>query len=173
MSSARARRTFVPSASAPANTNTTATATTQQSNTVNTPGLTLPQVISLIDTRLVTLETFMKDTRTNPTRDVTTNNDATNETQNSDMFQEFNQRFEILTEEINTVKDLLLKLQSYTMDVNKALYEERIHVFSGMCTSSMNTPEEQIVGADYNNETDETITENIISALADLAINEA
>lgn len=115
----------------------------------------------------------MKDTRANPNREIA----AVNDTPNSDMFQEFNQRFEILAEEINTVKDLLLKLQAYTMDVNKALYEERIHVFSGMVTSSMNTPEEEIVGADYNNETDETIKENIIAAsralsATDLAIND-
>ena len=116
----------------------------------------------------------MKDTKTNPTREVAAVNDAPN----ADMFQEFNQRFEILAEEINTVKDLLLKLQSYTMDVNKALYEERIHVFSGMGTSSINTPEEQIVGADYNNESAGAITENIIAVSralseADLDINYA
>ena len=172
MSSARARRTFVPTTSAP-----TTSAPAAPSNTVNTPGLTLPQVISLIDTRLVTLETFMKDTRANPNREIAAVNSAINDTPNSDMFQEFNQRFEILAEEINTVKDLLLKLQSYTMDVNKALYEERIHVFSGMVTSSMNTPEEEIVGADYNNESAGAITENIIAVSralseADLAIND-
>jgi len=30
------------------------------------------------------------------------------------------------------LKDIVLKLQAYTMEVNKTLYEERIHVLSDM-----------------------------------------
>ena len=44
----------------------------------------------------------------------------------------FDRRFELLAEEINNLKDLLLKLQSYTMDVNKTLMEERVNVFSDL-----------------------------------------
>jgi hypothetical protein len=88
----------------------------------------------------------------------------------AEILSDFNQRFEILAEELNTVKDLLLKLQSYTMDVNKALYEERIHVFSGMGTMS-NTPEEQTVanpGDAYLSQS--AINENIIAALSELDV---
>jgi len=122
MSSSRARRTFVP-------TSTVAPPQQQSQESVNTPGLTLPQVISLIDTRLITLEQFMKEQKTTsaPANASVINSDAT-----AQLHEEYNHRFEILTEEIMAMKDLLLKLQSYTMDVNKALYEERIHVFSDL-----------------------------------------
>ena len=117
MSSARARRTF----STP-NPASSISGSQQQQQSVNTPGLTLPQVISLIDTRLITLEQFMREPKTSA-------NDAATV---AALQEEYNHRFEVLTEEIMNVKDLLLKLQSYTMDVNKALYEERIHVFSDL-----------------------------------------
>ena len=42
----------------------------------------------------------------------------------------FNERFELFAQEISLMKEQLLKLQSYTMDVNKVLYEERIHVLT-------------------------------------------
>jgi hypothetical protein len=88
----------------------------------------------------------------------------------AEILNDFNQRFEILAEELNTVKDLLLKLQAYTMDVNKALYEERIHVFSGMGTMS-NTPDEQTVanpGDAYLSQS--AINDNIIAALSELDV---
>jgi hypothetical protein len=51
---------------------------------------------------------------------------------NSEILSDFNNRFEILAEEINNLKDIVLKLQSYTMDVNKTLLDERINVFSDL-----------------------------------------
>ena len=45
---------------------------------------------------------------------------------------EFNSKFEILAGELAELKDIVLKLQTYTMDVNKTLYEERIQVLSDM-----------------------------------------
>ena len=75
-------------------------------------GLTLPQVIGLIDKRLTNLE-FV----TSPGQA------SVNETQ--DNTEEFETRFEILAEEISNLKQIVLSLQSYTMDVNKMLLEER------------------------------------------------
>jgi hypothetical protein len=43
---------------------------------------------------------------------------------------EYDSRFNILATEINQLKDLVLKLQSYTMGVNKTLLEERVHFLS-------------------------------------------
>jgi len=111
--------------------------TTQQPN-VNSTGLTLPQVISIVDRRLTTLEQFMKDTKENGI--VASNNNNNRETleplqeeqEQTNWIDEFNHRFEILAEELNNIKDIVLKLQSYTMDVNKTLLEERINVFSDL-----------------------------------------
>ena len=100
---------------------------TQQPN-VNSSGLTLPQVISIVDRRLTTLEQFMKDTK--DTNEPMSNNISLQE--QPTWIEEFNHRFEILAEELNNIKDIVLKLQSYTMDVNKTLLEERINVFSDL-----------------------------------------
>lgn len=100
-------------------------------------GLTLPQVISLVDTRLIKLEQFMKETMENNSsnassieiRDSQSNmvesSDPNQLTDLNDILEEYNNRFVLLAEEIGQLKDIVLKLQSYTMDVNKMLMEER------------------------------------------------
>jgi hypothetical protein len=101
----------------------------QENTTPQQPsGLTLQQVISLIDTRLVKLEKFMNEKQETNT---TTNTDS-NESIHYNIIEEFQQRFLVLAEEINLLKDTVLKLQSYTMDVNRTLLEERINVLSDL-----------------------------------------
>ena len=103
-------------------------------------GLTLPQVIALVDSRLITLEKFMKDTlESGPAsapleRSVSFAADATSgeETSVAEILQEYDNRFMLLAEEIAQVKDTLMKLQTYTMDVNKMLLEERVNVLSDL-----------------------------------------
>lgn len=101
-------------------------------------GLTLQQVISMIGSRLTTLETFMNNTN-DPSKQVR----FTDESESSEgevdvdstirsIFDEFNHRFELLAKEIGDLKDIVIKLQSFTMDVNKTLMQERIQVFSDM-----------------------------------------
>jgi hypothetical protein len=102
-------------------------------------GLTLPQVISLVDKRLVTLETFMKESQSNEKQNngtktsgesassVSVSEDAVNQ-----LADEFDSKFSMLAQELAELKDVVLKLQSYTMEVNKTLYEERITVLSDM-----------------------------------------
>jgi len=81
-------------------------------------GLTLPQVISLIDKRLVALETVTKTLTLQPTP-------STNESEIPELFmEEFQARFDIMADEIANLKNIVLKLQSYTMDVNKILLEQ-------------------------------------------------
>jgi len=96
--------------------------------------LTLPQVIALIDKRLTTLEYFMKETKETSNVNSSTNKiTLQNEFEPSNLLvEEFNHRFELLVEEMNNIKDIVLKLQSYTMEVNKTLLEERINVFSDL-----------------------------------------
>jgi hypothetical protein len=114
-----------------------------QNNNTNPPtapagGLTLPQVIALIDTRLVKLENFMKDSSSqnssNPNQTINRELEITN---NDIVFQEVDRRFEILATEINNLKDMMLKLQTFTMEINKTLMEERVRVFSDIGNVTM------------------------------------
>jgi hypothetical protein len=100
-------------------------------------GLTLPQVISLVDKRLVTLETFMKESQSNGTKTSSVSTESASATSASEeavnqLADEFDSKFSILAQELAELKDVVLKLQSYTMEVNKTLYEERITVLSDM-----------------------------------------
>lgn len=105
-------------------------------------GFTLQQVISVIDKRLVNLEKGFGEINKNqssnlpvasaapalttisenhPTfEDFTQHNLSINETLN-----EYDSRFEILANEIADLKSVVFKLQSYTMDVNRMLLNER------------------------------------------------
>jgi hypothetical protein len=79
-------------------------------------GLTLPQVIELIDRRLITLETHAKEQLSQRSIIDATESPALNE-----ILDEYQNRFEILAEELASLKHIVLNLQSYTMDVNKKL----------------------------------------------------
>jgi len=137
---AKARRAFnsaTPSSSpSPANSTSTSQA-----------GLTLPQVISVIDNRLLNLETFMKEEKAKASRFEPSRTESQEESRgeavSASVFDEFNHRTTLLAEEVANLKDIVLKLQAYTMDVNKMLYEERIHVLSdlGELQHSENTSE--------------------------------
>ena len=98
-------------------------------------GLTLPQVIAVVDARLIKLETFMKETQTSGKQQVQQVKQViqTPLVQQAPVnMSEFDEKFEVLANEIADLKDIVLKLQSYTMDVNKMLMEERINVLSDM-----------------------------------------
>jgi hypothetical protein len=89
-------------------------------------GLTLPQVISVIDNRLIHLENFVKENKS-------MDNASLPPAEISPEFiEEVQTRFDILAREISDLKDVVLKLQSFTMDVNKSLLEERIHILSDL-----------------------------------------
>ena len=116
---------------------------TPTSSSSNHPasGLTLPQVITLIDKRLITLENHIKEqsVKSQPTNTKSVeqlNQKVAMEQQTffsqrlTEIIEEFNSRYSILAEEIDNMKNMLLKLQSYTMEVNKTLLEERIRILS-------------------------------------------
>jgi len=95
-----------------------------------TTGLTLPQVIALIDKRLVNLETITKDKMLSEGSSGSSGSSGEDGEEGSGgvdpaVLDEFNARFEIMAEEIANIKSIVLSLQSYTMDVNKILMEER------------------------------------------------
>jgi hypothetical protein len=99
-------------------------------------GLTLPQVIALVDKRLITLEQFMKQQSEPSNPDIVNNNNNIPSNINS-IIDEFHTRFSILAEEIDTIKNIVLKLQAFTMDVNKTLMDERIRIFSDVDNLNM------------------------------------
>ena len=111
------------------------------SSTQAPSGLTLQQVISVIDTRLIKLEKFMKETPLQPPsleksgQSITFDESGSNGVDSLSLTQildDFNNRFMLLAEEIASLKDTLLKLQTYTMDVNKMLLDERVNVLSDL-----------------------------------------
>jgi hypothetical protein len=115
-------------------------------------GLTLPQVIAVVDARLIKLETFMKDTQSKGPVQAQTHAQAPVQAPSDDILSEFDEKFEVLANEIADLKDIVLKLQSYTMDVNKMLMEERINVLSDM-------GETELVSVDTKKEVTFNLTE--------------
>jgi hypothetical protein len=99
---------------------------TQRDNNLN-KGLTLPQVIQIVDQRLILLEKFMNESKS------PSENEEENPNDLGIIVNEFEKRFELLVEEIGNLKEIVLNLQAYTMNVNKVLFEER------QTTSATNT----------------------------------
>jgi len=99
----------------------------QQSQQQSRP-LNLQQIIQMLDARIVRLE--------KPTQQVIpaeVSNERVSEIVNEIMAEhlsEFNERSEMLANEIMQLKDIVLSLQQYTMSVNKMLLEERIQILS-------------------------------------------
>ena len=111
----------------------------QQSTSVPTPmdikkPMSLQQVITVFDQRLLHLEKCIIEQ--SPQSQISEGNaeinlEQLNEIQES--FQtsitkcvnEFDHRYNLLANEVVELKEMLLKLQSYTLEVNKALYENK------------------------------------------------
>ena len=109
--------------------NTLATTTTTQPSPTALPpsqrGLTIQQVIANFDSRIKVIEEQEK----NKMPQIPESNLS------QEIIDEYNSRFEILANEIAEIKNLLLKLQSFTMDVNKSLHDDRIRVLSDLETN--------------------------------------
>ena len=95
--------------------------------------MTLPQVLQLVDSRLLKLETIAKEQMEKESEPV---EPPVIDESWKQILPEYDSRFEMLLTEINDLKDVVMKLQSYTMDVNKTLLEERVHY---MTTDSHNS----------------------------------
>ena len=150
-----------------------------QSN-VNSVGLTLPQVISLVDKRLITLEDFMKESKESnenlsksvrfeqPMNNTVTPTNLVQMEAFSNVVDEFNHRFELLAGELDIMKDIVLKLQSFTMEVNKTLMNERIQILSElgndqpeMGNDEPENTDEPEMGNDQPDNTDALTSENV------------
>lgn len=90
-----------------------------------TTGLTLQQIINLIDIRLIKIEKYVSENMNNTKDSSFSQEKPASAVISDEILDEYEQRFELLANEIATLKDIVLKLQSYTMDVNRVLLEER------------------------------------------------
>ena len=110
---------------------------TQSSNDKSKSGLTLPQVIALVDSRLTKLEDVMQK---QPKHTTSSSSDTVSEEALKPILQEYDHRFTMLATQVNDLKEIVMKLQSYTMDVNKTLLEERIHFMNESTSDFLQTP---------------------------------
>ena len=92
-------------------------------------GLTIQQVIANFDTRIKNKEEQEEKAMVPPIPELPHIS--------QEIIDEYNSRFEILANEIAELKNLLLKLQSFTMDVNKSLHDDRIRVLSDLETNDV------------------------------------
>ena len=131
------------------NPNSTQTTTQPPSNDTsngipkNQRGLTIQQVISDFDGRIKTLEESAKTVVEMPAMPAI----------NPELIDEYNSRFEIIANELAELKNIILKLQTFTMEVNKSLHDDRIRVLSEIepssniieknVTYSLDTPDEK------------------------------
>ena len=102
-------------------------------NQPNSNQMTIEQVLKTMSSRIKTLEQQITGMGNIPN---TNNNNISDSISNdiSNIVEEFNNRFELLVTEMNTIKDTVLKLQTYTMEVNKTLYEDRVKILSDLET---------------------------------------
>uniref|UniRef100_A0A6C0LBS3 Uncharacterized protein n=1 Tax=viral metagenome TaxID=1070528 RepID=A0A6C0LBS3_9ZZZZ len=105
-------------------------------------GFTLQQVIAVIDNRLLNLEHFVKESKEggggkhvhfeSEMNDVIPTGQHVVDNSVGEILNEFSARFDMIADEVANLKDIVLKLQTYTMDVNKTLLEERINILSDL-----------------------------------------
>lgn len=85
--------------------------------------LSVPQVLAMFDARLNKLEAAPA-----PAAPVQASTKA--QVIDKSALDDMAEKFMMLAEEITTMKDVIMKLQAFTMDVNKTLFEERIQIMS-------------------------------------------
>lgn len=115
----------------------------------STQGMSLPQVISLIDKRLIQLELFSKNMLQKG--NVSSATDVSSSTLSpikkeeivNSVVEEFQSRFDVMADEIAQLKQIVLHLQSYTMDVNKMLLSQLKHTLGDGERFTLSTTEDE------------------------------
>ena len=99
----------------------------------NNKQMTIQQVITTMDNRLKQVETILQ------------NNGTNNNTEDLSLIvDEFNSRFELIVTEMNSIKDTVMQLQTYTMSVNKTLFDERINILSDLGNNAITTDNKEL-----------------------------
>lgn len=94
--------------------------------------MSLPQLLNNFENRLKAIETSKPVTENEkPMNFTVTDPDGTIKKMTlSEYMADMDNKFFMLADEITSMKDIIVKLQSYTMEVNKTLMEERIRILS-------------------------------------------
>lgn len=128
----------------------------QQQQQTGAKPMSLPQVLKMFDSRLATLEKTTKEAK--PESSIVESQIVSQEETNAikEILNEYDERFQMLAGEIQEMKSALMKLQTYTMDVNKTLLEERVQYMTPVANTTSSTVDQPI---DYDNivATSETI----------------
>ena len=130
----------------------------QQQQQTGAKPMSLPQVLKMFDSRLATLEKATNEAK--PESSIVESQIVSQEETNAikEILNEYDERFQMLAGEIQEMKSALMKLQTYTMDVNKTLLEERVQYMTPVVNST--TPSSTVdQPIDYDNivATSETI----------------
>lgn len=104
--------------------------------------MTFQQIVTVIDGRLTKLEQEMKSKVAPAPAQVKAPAPVQDQVTKTQM-EEMENKFMMLAEEITTMKDVIMKLQAFTMDVNKTLFQERIQIMSDVCTIKESDIEEE------------------------------
>ena len=125
-----------------------------QTTNISQKPMSLQQVISVFDKRLLIIENKMineQQTMNNSNSaniaQPTINNEQIQiliQNQMNEHISEFDHRYQMLATEITNLKQIVLKLQSYTLDVNKSLIEERVQILSDMKANVLIQPEDTL-----------------------------
>lgn len=105
----------------------------QRPNTIN-------DIFNTIKIRLDGLEENQKDM-------------AGNSSFSEELISEYESRFETILNEITQMKDVIMKLQTFTMEVNKSLYDDRINILSNHADIEITEDTENI--SEENDSSDE------------------
>ena len=92
--------------------------TSTQSSSSTPSNLSVSDAFKLVNERLVNLEKGVGSTF----------EPQYSSTLSDDIVTEYEERFKVIAQEIGELKDVVYKLQTFTMDVNKALYDERVKI---------------------------------------------
>ena len=133
---------------------------TQSAPVNNRVPLSIPQLFQLMEKRIISLENRMKDTSTvNKENNINENLlkemiDTKISNQEQKIIDEYESRFEILATQLNDLKEVVLKLQMYTMDVNKVLLENQTVLTSNDVLETIDEELESDINVNVNdNET--------------------
>ena len=130
--------------------------------------MSLQQVISVFDKRLLHIESIIaKEQQIISGNALPVEQPSINNEQVQEMIQhylnphisEFDHRYQMLATEIANLKQIVLKLQAYTLDVNKSLIEERIQILSDMKANVVIQPEDSLQLKDDLKELEDTVQE--------------
>lgn len=123
-------------------------ATSTQSPSSNPANLSINDAFKLVNERLVNLE---KGVGAQIEPQYSSN-------LSEEIVSEYEERFKVIAQEIGELKDVVYKLQTFTMDVNKALYDERVKILGDIDKNKDEIINIESLEGDLPNQKEQNIT---------------